>query len=331
MKLTTTIISAASSLFPMAQVASPKTENYVIIKLLIPVYCAGACIGKDGLEIQRIKSESGARVKVSRNRDLFPRTDERVVLVSGTPDQVLEVIKFIQEKIQNENPPDNRKVNPKRKDQVKLIVAHSAAGRIIGRKGEKVNKLKQDFNVKVYITNKDENIPTLNERVVTIEGEADDVRETAKDIIHSIQENPEARLSRSLEYRRFSENPYGPYFYTGPPPPPFRGAPGSYGSPPGQGGGYGRGYQGGSGGPGYGPNFNGNYGYNFNNDNRYYGGGYGSDYYQSGYNGRSSSGNRNGQRGGNRDRYDYGRRDSNEHDSSRGVQYRYNKDSRSVE
>ena len=153
----------------MAQ-ASPKTENYVIIKILIPVYCAGACIGKDGLEIQRIKSESGSRVKVSRNRDLFPRTDERVVLVSGTPDQVLEVIKFIQEKIQNENPPDNRKINPKRKDQVKLIVAHSAAGRIIGRKGDKVNKLKEDFEVKVYITNKDENIPTLNERVVTIEG-----------------------------------------------------------------------------------------------------------------------------------------------------------------
>ena len=199
----------------------PKSENYVIVKILIPVYCAGACIGKDGLEIQRIKSESGSRVKISRNRDLFPRTDERVVLVSGTPDQVLEVIKFVQEKIKNESPPDNRRVNPKRKDQVKLIVAHSAAGRIIGRKGDKVNKLKQDFGVKVYITNKDENIPTLNERVVTIEGGDESVRETARDIINSIQENPEGRLSRSLEYRKFSENPYGAYFYHGPPPPPY--------------------------------------------------------------------------------------------------------------
>ena len=210
----------------------PKTENYVIIKILIPVYCAGACIGKDGQEIQRIKSESGARVKVSRNRDLFPRTDERVVLVSGTPGQVLEVIKFIQEKIQNETAPDNRRVNPKRKDQVKLIVAHSAAGRIIGRKGDKVNKLKQDFNVKVYITNKDENIPSLNERVVTIEGSDSNVRSTCVDIISAIQENPEARLSRSLEYRRFSENPYGGYMYGPPPPPPFRGpynSPGNYG------------------------------------------------------------------------------------------------------
>ena len=238
----------------MAQ-ASPKTENYVIIKILIPVYCAGACIGKDGLEIQRIKSESGSRVKVSRNRDLFPRTDERVVLVSGTPDQVLEVIKFIQEKIQNENPPDNRKINPKRKDQVKLIVAHSAAGRIIGRKGDKVNKLKVEFDVKVYITNKDENIPTLNERVVTIEGSPENVRSTARDIINSIQENPEARLSRSLEYRRFSENPYGPYFYSGPPPPPFRGPygnQGGYSGYPGGGNGYNQGYG------------SGNYGYSYN-------------------------------------------------------------------
>lgn len=288
----------------MAQ-ASPKTENYVIIKILIPVYCAGACIGKDGLEIQRIKSESGSRVKVSRNRDLFPRTDERVVLVSGTPDQVLEVIKFIQEKIQNENPPDNRKINPKRKDQVKLIVAHSAAGRIIGRKGDKVNKLKEDFEVKVYITNKDENIPTLNERVVTIEGSPENVRLTAKDIINSIQENPEARLSRSLEYRRFSENPYGPYFYSGPPPPPFRGPYGSqggYGGYPTGGNGYNQGYGGG------------NYGYAYNDS--YYQGYGGNDYHRGRY-GRSS--NRSAGRG----QRQYGRHDSSEHDSGRGFQYRY--------
>ena len=316
-----------------------KAENYVVIKILIPVYCAGACIGKDGLEIQRIKSESGSRVKVSRNRDLFPRTDERVVLVSGTPDQVMEVIQFIQEKIQNENPPDNRKINPKRKDQVKIIVAHAAAGRIIGRKGDKVNKLKQDFNVKVYITNKDENIPTLNERVVTIEGTADNVRSTAKDIIHSIQENPEARLSRSLEYRRFSENPYGPYFFNGPPPPPYRGGP--YGQPS-----YG-GYppQGGS---GYAPqqhSYSGEgYGYNYGGDSYYPGGagagagGYNNDYYRGGYRGGSGSrGNgsgRGGERGG-QQRYYSSRRDSSENESSRDYHPsssgRYSKEVRSSE
>eukprot|EP00116_Pleurobrachia_bachei_P006602 sb/3466864/ len=258
----------------------PKSENYVIVKILIPVYCAGACIGKDGLEIQRIKTESGSRVKISRNRDLFPRTDERVVLVSGTPDQVLEVIKFVQEKIKNESPPDNRRVNPKRKDQVKLIVAHSAAGRIIGRKGDKVNKLKQDFGVKVYITNKDENIPTLNERVVTIEGSDESVRETARDIINSIQENPEGRLSRSLEYRKFSENPYGAYFYHGPPPPPYhRGGGGGGGGGYSHGGysGYPPGPASGGGGGGYGGYGYQNYysppgGYN---EGPYYGGGRG--------------------------------------------------------
>jgi len=305
----------------MAQ-ASPKTENYVIIKILIPVYCAGACIGKDGLEIQRIKSESGSRVKVSRNRDLFPRTDERVVLVSGTPDQVLEVIKFIQEKIQNENPPDNRKINPKRKDQVKLIVAHSAAGRIIGRKGDKVNKLKEEFDVKVYITNKDENIPTLNERVVTIEGSPENVRSTAKDIINSIQENPEARLSRSLEYRRFSENPYATYFYSGPPPPPFRGPYGNQGGyggyPSGGGNGYNQGGYGSSGGGNYGGS--GNYGYSYN-DSYYQGGqgyGGGGDYHRGGY-GRGRSSNRGGGRG----QREHGRHDSSENDSGRGFQHRY--------
>lgn len=297
----------------MAQ-APPKTENYVIIKILIPVYCAGACIGKDGLEIQRIKNESGSRVKVSRNRDLFPRTDERVVLVSGTPDQVLEVIKFIQDKIQNENPPDNRKVNPKRKDQVKIIVAHSAAGRIIGRKGDKVNKLKEDFNVKVYITNKDENIPTLNERVVTIEGTPENVRETAKDIIKSIQENPEARLSRNLEYRRFSENPYGSYFYSGPPPPPYRGHYGPQG-----GHGYGGGYNSGNGGYNQG-GFSGNYGYSYN-DAYSYGGGY-SDQYRGGSSGYNRASNRSS--GGRGQRQQYGRHDSSDQDSPRGgYQNRY--------
>lgn len=298
----------------MAQ-TPPKTENYVVIKLLIPVYCAGAIIGKDGLEIQRIKSQSGARVKVSRNRDLFPRTDERVVLVSGTPDQVVEVIKFIQQKIKNETPPDNRRINPKRKDQMKLIVAHTAAGRIIGRKGDKVNKLKQDFDVKVYITNKDENIPTLNERVVTIEGLDDNVRATTVDIMAAIQENPEARLSRSLEYRRFSENPFGGYFY-GPPPPHFRGhyggsSQGGYGGYSGGGGG---GYQGGSYGSqggsygGYSPGYN-NQGYGmhnqgngayYNGNNSYYGQGNG--YGQDSYNGHRGGYYNNRYRGAGRGR-----------------------------
>lgn len=281
----------------MAQ-TPPKTENYVVIKLLIPVYCAGAIIGKDGLEIQRIKSSSGARVKVSRNRDLFPRTDERVVLVSGTPDQVVEVIKFIQLKIKNETPPDNRRINPKRKDQMKLIVAHTAAGRIIGRKGDKVNKLKQDFDVKVYITNKDENIPTLNERVVTIEGLDDNVRATTVDIMAAIQENPEARLSRSLEYRRFSENPFGGYFY-GPPPPHFRGhyggSQGGYGGYSGGGGGQG-GYGGGQAGS-YGGSQGGSYGgYSpgYNNQSQGYGGG---SQMHGGYNGSGGGGYSQGQYG----------------------------------
>lgn len=277
----------------------PKTENYVVIKLLIPVYCAGAIIGKDGLEIQRIKSTSGARVKVSRNRDLFPRTDERVVLVSGTPDQVVEVIKFIQQKIKNETPPDNRRINPKRKDQMKLIVAHTAAGRIIGRKGDKVNKLKQDFDVKVYITNKDENIPTLNERVVTIEGLDDNVRATTVDIMAAIQENPEARLSRSLEYRRFSENPFGGYFY-GPPPPHFRGghyggSQGGYGGYSGGGGGqqgaqqggYGGAPQGGSYGGGSQGGSYGGYSPGYNNQSQGYGGG---SQMHGGYNGSGGGG-----------------------------------------
>ena len=54
------------------------------LKILIANKSAGSIIGKAGATINAIKENSGARVKVSSSTEVFPGTNDRIVLIQGT-------------------------------------------------------------------------------------------------------------------------------------------------------------------------------------------------------------------------------------------------------
>ena len=58
-------------------------EDVYAIKVLIPHRQAGCIIGKSGSTINAIQSESRARVQISKNREMYPGTQERVILISS--------------------------------------------------------------------------------------------------------------------------------------------------------------------------------------------------------------------------------------------------------
>ena len=57
-----------------------------------------------------------------------------------------------------------------------------SAGKIIGKGGETVKKLKSDHEVWIKIMSKDEAVPGLEERVVTVSGELDNIMKAMKDV-----------------------------------------------------------------------------------------------------------------------------------------------------
>ncbi|XP_078287086.1 RNA-binding protein Nova-1-like [Rhinoraja longicauda] len=86
-------------------------EGEFFLKVLIPSYAAGSIIGKGGQTIVQLQKETGATIKLSKSKDFYPGTTERVCLIQGTVDALNAVHDFIAEKVR-EMPQNVGKAEP---------------------------------------------------------------------------------------------------------------------------------------------------------------------------------------------------------------------------
>lgn len=202
-------------------------EGEYFLKVLIPSYAAGSIIGKGGQTIVQLQKETGATIKLSKSKDFYPGTTERVCLIQGTVEALNSVHDFIAEKVR-EMPQSAPKtepvsilqpqttVNPDRIKQAKLIVPNSTAGLIIGKGGATVKAVMEQSGAWVQLSQKPEGI-NLQERVVTISGEPEQNRKAVEIIVQKIQEDPQSSSCLNISYSNISgpvanSNPTGsPY------------------------------------------------------------------------------------------------------------------------
>ncbi|KAM6959446.1 RNA-binding protein Nova-2 isoform 2-T2 [Aplochiton taeniatus] len=202
-------------------------EGEYFLKVLIPSYAAGSIIGKGGQTIVQLQKETGATIKLSKSKDFYPGTTERVCLIQGTVEALNGVHDFIAEKVR-EMPQSTQKtepvsilqpqttVNPDRIKQAKLIVPNSTAGLIIGKGGATVKAVMEQSGAWVQLSQKPEGI-NLQERVVTISGEPEQNRKAVEIIVQKIQEDPQSSSCLNISYSNISgpvanSNPTGsPY------------------------------------------------------------------------------------------------------------------------
>ncbi|KFO18963.1 RNA-binding protein Nova-2 [Fukomys damarensis] len=168
-------------------------EGEYFLKVLIPSYAAGSIIGKGGQTIVQLQKETGATIKLSKSKDFYPGTTERVCLVQGTAEALNAVHSFIAEKVR-EIPQAMTKpevvnilqpqttMNPDRAKQAKLIVPNSTAGLIIGKGGATVKAVMEQSGAWVQLSQKPEGI-NLQERVVTVSGEPEQVHKAVSAIV----------------------------------------------------------------------------------------------------------------------------------------------------
>lgn len=192
----------------------------IVLKVLVPANVAGSIIGKGGEAIKELKSKTSAHIRVSGRDEIFPYTDERIILVIGIPKDAMEVIEFIHSKLRSNISEETdvkkfRRGSQKRLQEMKLIVADTTAGRIIGKKGETVKKLQEDHKIKVILTSKDDWGVVPGERVATVAGQEDSVNGAIVDILQIILDDPHARLNKSLVYPPYPM--FDQFSYHGPP------------------------------------------------------------------------------------------------------------------
>ncbi|KAM9321948.1 RNA-binding protein Nova-2-like [Gastrophryne carolinensis] len=173
-------------------------ELELFLKVLIPSYAAGSIIGKGGQTIVQLQRETGATIKLSKSKDFYPGTTERVCLVQGSPQALLAVHSFIAEKVR-EVPQGSAKgemgllvptqTSSERAKQAKLIVPNTTAGLIIGKGGATVRAIMEESGAWVQLSQKPAG-PNLQERVVTVSGDVGQVESAIRSIIHKAKEDP---------------------------------------------------------------------------------------------------------------------------------------------
>ncbi|KAG5866866.1 hypothetical protein JTB14_019407, partial [Gonioctena quinquepunctata] len=172
-------------------------------KLLVPSVAAGAIIGKGGETIAQLQKETGARVKMSKSHDFYPGTTERVCLITGSVEAIINVLNFIIEKIREK--PDLTKAGDteskmhERERQVKILVPNSTAGMIIGKAGNYIKQIKEASGSYVQISQKAKDV-SLQERCITVIGDKEQNKQACLMIISKIVEDPQSGTCLNVSY-----------------------------------------------------------------------------------------------------------------------------------
>ncbi|EOY18873.1 PREDICTED: protein BTR1 isoform X2 [Theobroma cacao] len=174
---------------PPKSPTSETAEKHTYIRFLVSNAAAGSVIGKGGSTITEFQSKSGARIQLSRNHEFFPGTSDRIIMISGTIDEVLKAMELILAKLLNElNIEDNDDVEPRTK--VRLIVPNSSCGSIIGKGGATIKSFIEDSQAGIKISPQDNNFYGLNDRLVTLTGTLDEQMRAIDLILSKLSEDP---------------------------------------------------------------------------------------------------------------------------------------------
>ncbi|KAI3695935.1 hypothetical protein L1987_78940 [Smallanthus sonchifolius] len=149
---------------------------------------AGSIIGKGGTTISDFQSRSNARIQLSRNYEYFPGTSDRVIMVSGTIDEVLDAVGLILTKLVNEfYAEDGEEAEPRSK--VRLIVPNSSCGGIIGKGGSMIRSFIEDSGANIKISPQDNTYIGLNDRLVTVMGTLPQLGQAINLILYKLSED----------------------------------------------------------------------------------------------------------------------------------------------
>ena len=143
--------------------------NSLVLKMLIPNSQMGSVIGKQGVVLNRIQSESGTRLKISSTDEVIPRSGERICQIIGP----LYGLRRAQQMVSQQLAESRQGEEPRPSDServLKLLVPNMAAAIIIGKAGCVINEIKERSGATIRVSQQSEIVAATQERIVTITG-----------------------------------------------------------------------------------------------------------------------------------------------------------------
>jgi len=208
------------------------------LRILVPSDFVGAIIGRKGQTIRNVTTQCKARVDVhgKENSGLL----EKVISIYGQPENCTNACKEILKVMQAESGQQNRGGYDQehqapgddggfgyREITLKMLADDRFCGRIIGKEGKVIKKIREDTDTKITVSNVQEVAAMYPDRVITIRGTIDNMSNAEACISSKLRECYEKEMNQPV----FEEPPMpgmmGPNPMSGLPMVP--GAPGIYG------------------------------------------------------------------------------------------------------
>jgi len=199
------------------------TAHGATLKFLVSNALAGTIIGSGGVAVKELMEVSGARVAISGNRDFFPGSSERVLVLSGSLESLLVAISLIWELIYLQAKsvqkggsaravtwsPSKSKDNLVGTDDIeltsKITIPAGAGGLILGKSGATLRVITETSGATVNMTDKESAIFT-QERVITITGMVSQARLCTQLIIQKMLEDEEAAVYSNKGTRYYASS-----------------------------------------------------------------------------------------------------------------------------
>lgn len=123
---------------------------------------------------------------MSKASEFYPGTTERVCLISGPAEGILQINDFFLDNFSS--------------SAVKILVPNSTAGMIIGKGGSFIKQIKEESGAHIQISQKSQDC-LMPERCITIVGELDDIRKACAMIMTKIVEDVGSGNCLNINYR----------------------------------------------------------------------------------------------------------------------------------
>uniref|UniRef100_A0A0G4HFE2 K Homology domain-containing protein n=1 Tax=Chromera velia CCMP2878 TaxID=1169474 RepID=A0A0G4HFE2_9ALVE len=159
-----------------------KEKGTFNMKMLIDKSSAGIVIGKGGSVISSIERSTGCSLQISPVHLVFPGTNERILLLNGTPTTVSAGVLAVLEKIWAYNAEQMEPAVPCR-----FAVPSSGAAAIIGKGGSKIQSLQSETGTQIKVSERQDGV---SERLVSVNGSVPAVREVAARIVDIVKDDP---------------------------------------------------------------------------------------------------------------------------------------------
>lgn len=124
-----------------------------------------------GESITEFQDQSQSRIQISKSKNYFPQTQERMLLITGTVKAILTALHLMLSKFQTEDSLATFLVGGSL--PLKLCMPNSCCGAIIGKGGSTIQEFQGDSGADIKVQSQDARPAGVDDRTVTVSGSVD--------------------------------------------------------------------------------------------------------------------------------------------------------------